>query len=118
MKILVIEDEEPLRMLYKDALTGQGHEVELTPDGWEGFTEGGSGAYDLVIADLNMPNWDGATSIRSMGELNPDLPVIVATGFAGSSIADEVKLLPQVKAVMAKPLDLKELFQLIDSLDA
>ena len=116
MKILVVEDEESLRLLYKDALGRHGHDVELSPDGWEGFKEGGSGIYDLVIADLNMPNWDGVTAIESMSALHPHLSFIVITGFSEAEEADRARTIPQVHSVLSKPVDLKELISLIDSI--
>ena len=48
MHILVIEDEEYLRLLYKEFLVPDGHTVELTSDGWEGFKVGGAGGFDSV----------------------------------------------------------------------
>lgn len=114
MHILVIEDDSSLRDLYQQFLTRAGHTIVLSADGWEGFKEGGTGTFDLIIADLNMPNWDGITSIKGILELNPSMSFIVVTGFPQSEIAEEAQGIEQVKHLLAKPIDFHDLLDLID----
>lgn len=114
MNILIIEDNKPLCGLYHDFLSKAGHTVETSADGWQGFKEGVRGQYDLIISDLNMPTWDGATAIKSILEISPDTTFFVVTGYATSEIADEIRNIPQVKQVLSKPLDFKHLLNLID----
>jgi len=116
MNILIIEDDLALSELYLKFLTHAGHNVELSADGWQGFKEGGTGDYQLIITDLNMPNWDGVTSIKSILELNPNLNFIVVTGYPDSLLANKIKNIPQVKHIITKPLDFKILLNYINEL--
>lgn len=58
-KILFIEDETQLADLYATVLKKAGYEVAVAKDGVEGFKLAQSGAYDLVLLDLMLPNMSG-----------------------------------------------------------
>jgi two-component system chemotaxis response regulator CheY len=74
-KILIIDDEEHMRVLLTRMLTRDGHEVFTAKDGIEGVQSFYQVKPDLVIADIVMPNKDGLEVIAELLELNPKQPI-------------------------------------------
>lgn len=68
-KILIIEDDQFLRELYRDLLTDEGYRVETASDGEEGLVAMQKGSFDLVLLDIMLPKKDGLTIIK---ELTPE----------------------------------------------
>ena len=64
--ILTVDDSPSLRMAIKIALTTAGYAVTEAGDGAEGLHKATNGAFDMIITDLNMPNMDGLTMIRTL----------------------------------------------------
>ena len=63
-RILVIDDDNVLRLTVKTMLESDGHVVTLAVDGEDGIQKFGESAFDLVICDVFMPNVDGMETIR------------------------------------------------------
>ena len=83
-RILVAEDEEPLRGLVARALAEDGHEVVTTADGAEALDalQRESGQFDLLLADIKMPVMDGLALALATVRDFPALPILLMTGFA------------------------------------
>jgi len=79
-RILVIDDDPPLRKLTAMLLTKAGHDVDTARDGEEGTAFLEAGAYDLLITDLIMPNKEGIELIMECHRNMPDLPIIAVSG--------------------------------------
>ena len=79
--VLVVDDDEDLRVLVRKSLSRAGHRVIEADNGIEGLELIGSQAPDLVVLDLNMPEVDGFEVLRRIraNEANRALPVIVLT---------------------------------------
>jgi len=82
-KILLVEDEENVALLYVQALQEEGHTVICARDGRAAIHLAQSECPDLVIMDINLPErMDGLESMsRILGE-NKDIPVIINTGYS------------------------------------
>lgn len=80
-RILIAEDEELIRRNLSDLLTRKGFEVAAYPDGQEALDAFDSGSFDLVITDLRMPVMGGKELLENVHSLEPDVPVIVLTGY-------------------------------------
>jgi two-component system chemotaxis sensor kinase CheA len=79
--VLVVEDSITSRILLKNILETAGYRVETAVDGMDGLTKLRSGAFDLVVSDVEMPRMDGfglTTQLRADKRLN-QLPVILVT---------------------------------------
>ena len=79
--ILIIEDEEPLRTLYKAEFEEEGHNVLTAAKGATGLAQILDGRVDLVILDLSLPDMPGIDLLRAALEEIPDLPVIINSTF-------------------------------------
>ncbi len=80
-KILVVDDEENIRELYRDELAEEGYEVELAANGLEALSKIETFRPDLVTLDVKMPGIDGIEVLRRVREKNRSLPVVLLTAF-------------------------------------
>ncbi len=80
-RILVVDDEEGLRLLYKEELEEDGAEVELASSGEEALEKLEKNSIDLVLLDIKMPGMDGVEVLRRIKEKWKDLPVILCTAY-------------------------------------
>lgn len=80
-KILVIDDEDIVRMSCQRILAPQGYEVKATKSAVEGFKMLAEECFDVVLTDLKMPDIDGIEVLRRVKEEWPDIEVIMITGY-------------------------------------
>jgi DNA-binding response OmpR family regulator len=80
-RILVVDDEEGIRQLYKEELEEEGYEVELAERGEEALEKISKAKPDLVILDLRMPGMGGLEVLERIREQDKDLPVIICTAY-------------------------------------
>ncbi|OGR62847.1 MAG: hypothetical protein A2X31_06975 [Elusimicrobia bacterium GWB2_63_22] len=105
MRTLIAEDDELLRALLEDFLTGLGHEVKSAVNGVDLVRLALRERPELVITDLNMPGMDGGSMVAMM-DMYPDLegiPVIIITGATEADLKRAG--LPREIPVLAKPFD-------------
>jgi len=84
--ILVVDDEEVVRSLFKETLEELGHRVIATETATEGLELVKQQELDLVFLDLKMPGMDGAELFRQIKAIKPRLPVTIITGYPDSDI--------------------------------
>jgi CheY-like chemotaxis protein len=107
-RILLADDDAAARDLVQRALAGDGHAVTSTQDGAEALErlKSASPAFDLLIADVQMPAVDGIALAEKSLKLYPKLRVILVSGFAEE--LDRAKhLKAKVARVVAKPVTLE-----------
>ena len=108
-RILLVDDEEPIRGLLKRGLEMDGHAVLTAVDGEDGLdrlveTEG---AFDLVLTDIRMPSMDGIALAHAAKRVYPDVVVLLMTGFADQR-ERTADLQDVVVDVLTKPFSLAE----------
>jgi PAS domain S-box-containing protein len=104
LSILLVDDEDLVRAATAEMLRDLGHQTTEAAGGAEALARLGAGlAADIVITDYKMPYMDGEELARRVRESRPDMPVLVITGYIGSS--DIVSHLPR----LAKPYGQAEL---------
>jgi DNA-binding response OmpR family regulator len=116
-KILLVEDELPLKQLLEKYLQRLGHEVESHSTSAEALSsfETAPQSYDLVIADLGMPDIPGDTLLTRMLEIRPDLRILVCSG-SPFFISSLPKALEKQVAFLQKPFVPKMLADAINAL--
>ncbi len=82
-KILVAEDEEGLRLLYKEELESEGYEVLTARNGKEAIQQLETGKPDLVILDIVMPVMDGMETLGRIVGKERKIPIIINTSYPG-----------------------------------
>lgn len=85
--ILVIDDEEIVRISCRRALVPEGFNVEVARDGLEGLRLLEDKPYDLILIDLKMPNMDGMEVLEKILAMRPDAKVIIITGYSAVETA-------------------------------
>lgn len=80
-KILVVDDQRNMRTTLAIMLRGVGYDVDEAADGAQGRELGAAGAYDVVITDLRMGEYDGIEVLRAIKEAQPMTEVIVMTAY-------------------------------------
>lgn len=88
-KILIVEDEQEMRVSLFEALTGNGYDVAVAEHGLMALAMLHKSAVDLIISDIRMPEMDGLTFLQKARISHPLVPVIMITGFATVDTAIE-----------------------------
>jgi len=112
-KILVIDDEDSMCSFMEIMLSKEGYEVSSTTSGSEGISRLRSENYDLVIADLNMPEMTGIEVLKEVKSFKNEQEVIVMTAFA--SVDTAIEAMKQGAAdYVTKPFKVDEVKLVID----
>lgn len=80
-KILLVDDEDSIHLLYREELEDEGYEVHSALSGEEALAQLKIIMPDLVILDINMPGINGIDALRQIKEINPSLPVILSSAY-------------------------------------
>jgi CheY-like chemotaxis protein len=79
--ILVVDDEESVRFLYKEELEEDGYRVITAADGDEALQKVKSDQPDLITLDIRMPGMDGIEVLHLIREMDKSIPVIMSTAY-------------------------------------
>jgi len=82
-KILIVEDEEGLRLLYEEELKAEGYEVFTAQNGREAIKQLEKVKPDLVVLDIVMPVMDGMEALGRIVGKDRNIPVIINTSYPG-----------------------------------
>jgi len=110
-RILVIDDDEKIRTLFKRFLGGKGYDVLCAENGKEGLQLLEAETLDLVITDIMMPEKDGLEVVLAMRLNHADIPIIAISGGMQAAPLDFLPMAHKfgAKKVLYKPVELKEL---------
>jgi DNA-binding NtrC family response regulator len=113
IRILVVDDEEPLRRLLKKELARKGFHVDTAPDGEEALRLLKGNPFDVILLDILMPGMDGITFMKKIKK-DPSSPaIIVLTG--GATVETAVEAMKNgAYDYLTKPYKLDELIILIN----
>lgn len=115
MRILVIEDYQPLRESLVQALSEEGFAVDQSADGKEGLWYALGNPYDAVVLDLMLPGIDGFEVLRQMRERKLETHVLILT--ARDAVSDRVRGLDAgADDYLVKPFAMDELLSRIRAL--
>jgi len=115
MRILLVEDEAPLRETLAARLKREGYAVDSASDGEEGQYMGREVPFDLAIIDLGLPKLSGMDLVRDLREQQKKFPILILT--ARSSWQDKVEgLKAGADDYLVKPFHVEELLARINAL--
>ena len=80
-KILLVDDEEGIHLLYREELEEEGYKVHSALTGKDALQEFEIVSPDLIILDINMPGMNGIEILRRIKERNPNTKVILSTAY-------------------------------------
>ena len=109
MKILVVDDEVPVRDIIRKGLSQMGgFSVEVAQNGPEAIEKIEKDIFDLVLTDLKMPEMDGLQLLRTIKGTRPEVMVILMTAYGTIETAVEAMRIG-ANDYITKPIDLNEL---------
>ena len=112
-EILLVEDEDTVRIVAERALTRAGYTVTCASDGDEGLEKfeqrlaSGEPMFDMVVSDVVMPIMDGPAMVRAIREAAPALPVLFMSGYAEEQLRKEIDI--AVMHFLPKPFSVQQI---------
>ena len=113
--ILLVEDEEALRMTLGDRLRSEGYVVELAADGEQGYEKATHLPFDLIILDIMLPRCNGLDVCRGIRLAGLATPILLLTA-RGQTVDKVVGLKLGADDYVTKPFDTMELMARIEVL--
>ncbi|HXO37866.1 MAG TPA: response regulator [Candidatus Acidoferrum sp.] len=112
-KVLVVDDQELLRVMLQEALEINGFEVVTAAGVNEALRCIAAGKFDVLISDLHMPDkGDGLTVVSAMRNAHPEAVTLVYSGYPEMDEATNAILL-QADQILVKPLKIQDLMKII-----
>ena len=107
-KILVVDDEPPIRRFLRTSLTAQGYEIVEAENAKDALGQLGRNRIDVIVLDLGLPDMDGLEILKHVRESGSDVPVIVLS--SRTNELDKVKALDLgADDYVTKPFGIEEL---------
>jgi len=116
-RVLVVEDNDKLRQMYKDELVKRGYEVKVVASGQEALADLAAGSHmpDAVILDIKMAGMSGIEVLEKMRQGRIMIPVVVATAYPAMKEDPTIKMYPSIEFIL-KPFSYDALVRLISKL--
>ncbi len=108
-KILIVDDEQSIRVTLSEFLKSEGYDVISACDFQSAIELYGKIDFDIIVTDIIMPRQTGSDLLREIHGINPNIPVIMMTGDPNLETAIEAVKLGAYD-YLSKPIELKELF--------
>lgn len=116
-RVIVIDDQEPIRRIVRRALENDGHEVLEASDGEVGMELLERAPADVVITDIFMPGMDGIQTLREIRKRFPTIKVIAMSGGDSTGLLDlrqDAELLGALKSIQ-KPFNARDIVEVVRS---
>jgi CheY-like chemotaxis protein len=117
-KILLIDDDEEIRLTLRLVLERAGYKVTVAPDGKEGLRRYHDEKADLVITDLFMPEKEGLETIMEIRRDNPATPIIAISGGWRIGSDEVLRIAERLGAIrtLSKPFGMEDLTGAVEEL--
>ena len=91
-RLLVVDDEEPIRQMFRDYFTTLGYQVATAQSGRDALTQLVPGGFDCILCDLMMPEMDGMELLQELRTQDKTTPFLMMTGYPSLETAiDAIK---------------------------
>jgi len=112
-RVLVVDDDLPIRRLVRSVLSRRGFSVDEAPGGREALEKIAWDGYDAIVLDLTMPDISGYDVLGAISQVRPNSKCVVIISAAGP--ADFAKAdAPIVRAKLPKPFDIEKLVEAVE----
>ncbi len=112
-QVLLVDDDEGVRVAYARVLRNKGHQVTTAPDGAEAIAKVASTSFDVILSDIAMPGMDGLEFLRTVREHDLDVPVVLITG--GPDLAQAIRAVEYgAFRYLPKPVDTETLVDVVE----
>jgi CheY-like chemotaxis protein len=110
-----VDDEELILGVAVRILKRLPLEVHTAKSGSEAVEKVASGAFDLVMLDLTMPEWDGRTTLLEIQRLRPGLPVVIMSGMSSAESVDVLRG-AECQGFLPKPFSVADVRSLVQQM--
>lgn len=111
--VLMVDDRAEDREIFKRLLEEENYRVTTADNGFTAINLIKEKGYSIVFIDIKMPDLDGVETLRRVKEINPNLSVVMTTGYSDEELVKEcLKLFAHT--CLYKPLDLKKILKIIE----
>lgn len=117
-RILLMDDDEPLRRILQRVLEGAGHEVYAAGDGNAGLALADAIDPELVVTDIVMPDREGLETIGELRRVRPQTPIVAMSGNCDPESGDYLRIARALGAdrTLGKPFVPQELVDAVAQL--
>ncbi len=113
-KVLIVDDEERFRNTMCKLLTVEGFEASTAGSAPQALDELRQRHYDVIILDVRMPEMTGVQALAEIRRTDPEIEVIIMTGYASVDTAKEIMEIGAYDYLL-KPYAIRELVEKIDA---
>jgi CheY-like chemotaxis protein len=111
-RILLVDDDLPIRQLMSQALVRSGYLVDTTEDGEEAWQAFHANSYDLLVTDNKMPGMSGLELVKKLRSAHIKLPIILVSGSLNREKLNQNRSL-NIAATLSKPFTSDQLLQTV-----
>ena len=111
--LLFVDDEEEFLATIEEFFTGLGYTVFTARNGQEGLLRAKEHQPRAIFLDISMPHMDGTETLQLIREIDPDIRIIVVSGYASAPLAREL-LQQGAYDFFQKPADLIQLHEAVE----
>jgi signal transduction histidine kinase/CheY-like chemotaxis protein len=112
-RVLIVDDEPSVVEVFQEFLASQGYTLTLASSGEEAVRRLPELRPDVILTDLNLPGLSGLEVMRAAKSVDPEVCVVVVTGYASASTAIDA-LRQGAYDYVTKPFDLDDVFQIVE----
>lgn len=117
-RILIVDDDDAIRIAIERVIVSLGYECALASNGLEGIAAAESGPLVLALVDMHMPGLDGLEVLKALVRLSPPVPVIAMSGGSPLTAVAEYEVLALqlgAERFLTKPFTVSQLSLVVTS---
>ena len=111
MDILVIDDEEIIRNLFTDILSGEGHRIFTANNGMEGIEEINNRHFHIIFMDVHMPVMNGLETLKKIKDTKPEMVVVIMDSYPDQLVEEAQRI--GAHLCIHKPFEIWEIMEII-----
>ncbi|MCW4027513.1 MAG: response regulator, partial [Candidatus Bathyarchaeota archaeon] len=113
LRILVVDDDENIRIVFKMNLENRGYQVDSAANGQEALDKASRRFYNIALIDIKLPDMEGTALLNTLNEKLPKMKKIIVTGFP--TIENAMKAVNEgADGYILKPVKMEALIEIIE----
>lgn len=113
--ILIVDDLRNMRLTLGGVLEDEQHNVVIVEDGYQAIKAVENTHFDAVFMDIKMPGINGVETFREVKKLDPEIVVIMMTGYSVEELA-KAAFEEGAYTCLQKPFDMEKVISIVDSI--
>ncbi len=113
-RVILIDDEADLLVVLAEELTDAGFDVTAAASGRDALLAAARMKFDVAITDLKMPEMDGLQTAAELKKIDPDLPIVMVTGYAPDALMLASSTRQILHGLLVKPFVMDQVLEVLD----